>query len=203
MTNRTFLHVRYIAVCATLLLACAVTATHAQQFTLQNPIPTPSQLNGIQAVGGGVIYAAGNYNAIVESTNGGATWSTQTGDLDALNSYQGIFFQSATRGWAFGGSPVNGGSIEFTNNGGTTWSRQLIQSANVINDVYFQSPAQGWAIGTGHEFATPTISKPFILYSSDIGNTSTRQILGVPTKTKRLHDFYRVCHQRHRLGGRI
>ncbi len=183
MTNRTFLRFRIIAQIAALFVAGIVSTTQAQQFTLQNPIPTPSQLNGIQAVGGGIIYAAGNYNTLVQSTNGGATWSTQTGDLDALNSFQGIYFQSSSRGWAYGGSPINGASIEFTNNGGALWGRQLIQSANTVTDVYFQSSTQGWAIGTGHEFATPSVSKPFIFYSSDIGNTWNRQIAGVPSTT--------------------
>lgn len=181
MTNRSSLRFRFFECSIALMIFGAAIAAQAQIFTLQNPLPAPTQLNGIQACGGGVVYAVGNYNTLVKSIDGGNTWTQQYGDLDAQFGFQGLYMQSATRGWACGGSILYGGGVEFTNNGGNTWGRQIIQLSNTINAVYFNTTTQGWAIGSGHAFSTPNISQPAVYYSNDFGNTWTPQYSGVPT----------------------
>ncbi len=115
-------------------------------------------------------------NDIVRTTDGGATWSlvnavvpNNTKHLqfaDALNGWSigssvlrtfdggdnwvpqsasgndGDFLDANT-GWIVGG----GGNIEFTSNGGTTWTPQTSGVTSALRSVGFVDSLTGWAVG--------------------------------------------------------
>ncbi|HET7152947.1 MAG TPA: YCF48-related protein, partial [Candidatus Kapabacteria bacterium] len=181
MTNRASLRFRFIEWGIALVALCFAISTQAQVLTLQNPLPSPTQLTDISAMGS-TLYAVGLDNTIIKSTDGGATWSQQYGDQPAIAMFNATFFRNANRGWAVGNANNgNGGFVEYTNNGGSTWGRQVIQQADYLKGVYFYNDTLGWTVGAG----TPPASNsmPFIYYTTNGGNTWTRQSVGVPTSS--------------------
>ncbi|HZV12069.1 MAG TPA: YCF48-related protein, partial [Candidatus Kapabacteria bacterium] len=141
-------------------------------------------LNDITATGN-TLHAVGQYNTLLQSLDGGTTWTLQYGDQPAITMFNATFFPNATKGWAVGNSTFDGGCVEYTNNGGTTWGRQLIQQATILDGVDFYTTPSGndslgWVVGAG---LPPAASSPipFIYSTTDGGNTWTRQATGVPT----------------------
>jgi photosystem II stability/assembly factor-like uncharacterized protein len=64
------------------------------------------------------VWTVGTTGKILNTTNGGSSWSTQTsGTSEALN---GVTFIDASNGWAVGTT----GKILNTTNGGSSWSTQ-------------------------------------------------------------------------------
>jgi len=81
-------------------------------------------------------FVANNYR----STDGGINWiacSLFTGD--DINS---IFFANRLQGWAAGSS------IKYSNNGGVTWSDQILGKFGIFyNSIYFTDSLNGWTVG--------------------------------------------------------
>lgn len=86
-------------------------------------------------------WAAGDGGAIVNTIDGGQTWTKQTSGV--TTSLYGISFVSANEGWAVGA----GGKIVQTMDGGKTWASLQGPTSVDLNDVYFPDPNFGWAVG--------------------------------------------------------
>ena len=79
--------------------------------------------------------------AIINTIDGGTTWSQQTsGTAYRLN---GVYFTSSTNGIAVG----NFGTIIQTTNGGNNWSTISTGITQDLESVYFSDALHGWAVG--------------------------------------------------------
>jgi photosystem II stability/assembly factor-like uncharacterized protein len=88
---------------------------------------------------------AAGANPITVATPDSLQWTL--GSFGALNTIHGIIMGSSLIGYAVG---TNGpGLILKTVDGATTWSPQISNSAQALNDVWFVDPLRGWAVGTG------------------------------------------------------
>jgi photosystem II stability/assembly factor-like uncharacterized protein len=115
-------------------------------------------------------WAVGAGGVIIHTTDGGATWTTQTSGV-ATNLTR-VAFVSATEGWAVGASGV----IIHTTDGGATWTAQTSGVTTQLNGVAFVSATEGWVVG----------ASGVILHTTDGGATWTAQTSGVTTNLTRV-----------------
>ncbi|MCB9183006.1 MAG: hypothetical protein H6591_03735 [Flavobacteriales bacterium] len=100
-------------------------------------------LDANNAVAAGTNNADGN-EAIVRTTDGGASWSL-VHDAATGNELHDLWFASASIGYAVG----DGGRILKSVNGGAAWTAQSSGTGQSLNGVYFTSPTTGMAVGNG------------------------------------------------------
>jgi photosystem II stability/assembly factor-like uncharacterized protein len=82
------------------------------------------------------------HRAILNTTNGGATWNVQySAAYESL--LRSIQMVDQNIGYAVG----ENGIIMKTTNGGTNWLQQTVISSFHLFDVYFASSTNGWVIG--------------------------------------------------------
>jgi photosystem II stability/assembly factor-like uncharacterized protein len=99
-------------------------------------------------------WAAGNFGALVRTSNGGENWVSLTYfPLDQVNLH-GIWFTDPQHGWA-----VGNGVILETSNAGTGWNF-ISYNNNTFYDIYFIGNETGWICGNGGT----------ILYTTDGGD---------------------------------
>jgi photosystem II stability/assembly factor-like uncharacterized protein len=88
---------------------------------------------------------AAGANPVTVATTDSLQWTL--GSFGALNTIHGIIMGSSLIGYAVG---TNGqGLILKTVDGAASWSPQIANSAQDLNDVWFVDPLRGWAVGTG------------------------------------------------------
>lgn len=104
---------------------------------------SPDYFMGVDFINGNEGWAVGNNGNIKHTTNGGATWTTQTSPMAGL--LTGVFFIDENNGWIV--NRDNWGEICHTTNGGSTWTLQPEYSPNPLNDIFFINPDKGWAVG--------------------------------------------------------
>ncbi len=92
----------------------------------------PDAAHGWAVSGGGDILA---------TTNGGATWTTQSSGTHAF--LWGVAFSDRAHGWAVG----EAGVILATSDGGATWNAQSSGTSELLYDVAFSDATHGWAVG--------------------------------------------------------
>jgi photosystem II stability/assembly factor-like uncharacterized protein len=200
MISRATWSTRLQALGVVVLLACAgVSFAQTVNFGVQNPSPSPTGLYDIQYAGNGVLYAVGESNTLVKSADGGATWSIQSDDANAMTDFRSVFAATSTRAWAVGGwgrlnpgDSIQKGVMQWTNDGGASWRRQILTGASMLNDVYFSSPNQGWAVGR----STPALGSFYdqqasVYFTGDNGQNWSRQTNGIPTLTG--YEFFNVA----------
>jgi photosystem II stability/assembly factor-like uncharacterized protein len=100
----------------------------------------------------------GNLDHIFRTTNGGAQWIQCPVSPPELDGWNGMCFSDARHGWA----ASSGGDIQYTSDGGLTWS-QGGTVRDIIFTINFADSLHGWAAGTG------------ISSTNDGGQTWTRQ----------------------------
>ena len=99
------------------------------------------RLSDTQAWAGG----AGGVNPVTVATPDSLQWNL--GTFGALNTIHGIVIGTSQIGYAVG---TNGqGLILKTVDGAVSWSPQIANSAQDLNDVWFVDTLRGWAVGTG------------------------------------------------------
>lgn len=69
---------------------------------------------------------------------------TSGGDLNA------VYFENSKRGWVGG----DNGYVSHTENGGLTWTRQVIPTETAINDIYFRNERDGFILAGNLILAT-------------------------------------------------
>ncbi len=112
---------------------------------------TTSGLKKIQFPTSTVGYAAGG-SAMIKTTNSGSSWTASTvppvGGSNTIAN--GVFFTSSSVGYIYGSYNFLNGWINYTTNGGSTWTLTPFTSAGTINDIYFvPSTTTGFAVGNG------------------------------------------------------
>jgi photosystem II stability/assembly factor-like uncharacterized protein len=119
---------------------------------------------------------------ILHTTNGGATWTTQT--TETTYPMNDVFFLDANNGWAVGG--FEGfehayGCIVHTTDGGNTWMTQINDGGSWPRPIYscvaFADANNGWALSqhlwyNGSEWTG-------ILHTTDGGETWAQQNVGL------------------------
>ncbi|MCX6270547.1 MAG: YCF48-related protein [Bacteroidetes bacterium] len=95
------------------------------------------------AVIGDVIYAGGGYETIVKSSDAGNTWTQVNPASATANNYRSAAFFSANEGYVVG----DVGLIYFTNDGGTTWTNQGINTLGVLS-IFIVNQDTVFACGT-------------------------------------------------------
>ena len=108
----------------------------------QNPLPQGNFLYSVDFVSELTGWAVGS-NAILRTTNGGATWTSQTSGT--THSLRGVSFTDSDNGTAVGYN----GTILRTTDGGTTWSSQTSGTTNNLLGVCFTDSYNGTAVGDG------------------------------------------------------
>lgn len=106
---------------------------------------TTNNLNRITG-GGGILLAVGATNTILKSTNNGLTWTattTVTGTLTAASVNSPLQF------WV-GGANAGVGLVNFTLDGGQTWTPLALPGAATIavQDIVFPTAECGWIAAT-------------------------------------------------------
>jgi hypothetical protein len=95
-------------------------------------------------------WAVGNSGTVVETEDGGTTWTDKTSVSDTTQNLYGVFFTSATRGYACGAA----GTIIRTNTDGDSWTLRNSGTTNDLRSIYFIGStgicvgANGWVTKT-------------------------------------------------------
>lgn len=108
-------------------------------------------------------WAVGNNSTIINTTNGGTTWGSQTCPVANKLLWE-VRFADTSNGWAVGAD----GTIINTTDGGTTWTAQTSGTSNTLWALSVVDSNTAWAVG-----ASGTI-----LTTSDGGTTWTSQTSG-------------------------
>ena len=113
-------------------------------------------------------YAAGQFGDIVNTSDGGSTWSEKT----PVTSYQpfSIYFVNSDTGWTSGeylGVP-HVSYISKTTDGGTSWDIQTFGTDDYLQDIHFIDSESGWAVG-GTIGGSGGVQHSVILHTSDAG----------------------------------
>jgi photosystem II stability/assembly factor-like uncharacterized protein len=111
---------------------------------LQNILPSLSSVHFTDAENGWAVGLNSDIITIINTNNGGATWSTSVAH-EICNGLRSVYFTDAQTGWAVGVSGV----IMHTTNGGTSWIQQTSGTTNSLTSVYFADSQNGWAVGVG------------------------------------------------------
>jgi photosystem II stability/assembly factor-like uncharacterized protein len=146
------------------------------------PIPTdiklPPEVAEVVDPGDVVLYSvafadadhawiAGEFGAILASTDGGLTWHPQNSPVD--QSLFGVTFADAQRGWAVGLDAI----LLHTTDGGISWQKQVVEPPKgfplALYDIQVRGN-YGWAVG----------NSGFLLNSEDAG--VTWQLAHVPVQ---------------------
>ncbi len=108
----------------------------------QNPQPTVNDLRAVAASDPSTVVAVGRNGTILRTTDGGATWTPQSGGT--TNNLLGVACPNADTGTAVG----EFGTILRTNDGGNTWSAQSSGFPNgSLVAVSFVDARTGTAVG--------------------------------------------------------
>lgn len=112
-------------------------------WALQNSGSSSANLNGVYLRPDGRSgWAVGDGGRIINTTDAGTTWKTQTSSTGSNLSH--VWFVSDQAGFAVG----DGGTVVATTNGGQRWTRNpaIPTTANLF-DVKFADALHGWAVG--------------------------------------------------------
>ena len=119
------------------------------QWVLQ-PTPTTQNLNSIVYVNATTLYASGEGEVILKTTNGGTNWVKLRENIGGKD-YLSIWFVNENTGFAAGGLeiPTRTGLISKTTNGGVNWV-DVVFSDICFRSAYFINASTGFKIGRAH-----------------------------------------------------
>jgi photosystem II stability/assembly factor-like uncharacterized protein len=119
--------------------------TWAQQ-TAPNVNTTLTDVFFIDNLNGWATSSGNVPSSILKTTDGGATWTDQTSGVSAL---YGVYFQSATLGWA-----VGSGYVVKSTDGGITWVNQNVVNSGDLFDIHFTDSQNGYITGVNEILRT-------------------------------------------------
>jgi photosystem II stability/assembly factor-like uncharacterized protein len=156
-------------------LVLALPGAAAAQSDGWVPQSTPAGigiLQGVSFVDASHGWAVGEGGVIVGTTNGGATWQSQTPSPGAYADFTSVTFASATDGWAIGYDTDGNSVVVATTDGGATWSPQSVgPTGTTVSRMTFANATDGWAVGA-------TTGADVILATTDGGATWHTQYSG-------------------------
>ena len=113
-----------------------------------NPLPQGNDLPAIIALDNLTAIAAGRNGTMMETWNGGLTWSVVHHVAGASNCIQKIVSPDTGILIAVGNNFPSGSSLILRSaNNGSTWEDRSINTALGLNDVVFIRPTLGYAVG--------------------------------------------------------
>jgi photosystem II stability/assembly factor-like uncharacterized protein len=123
-------------------------------------------------------------SAILNTTDGGLTWSTQ--EINSAETLLSVSFVDTENGWAAGEK----GTLVHTTDGGYHWVNQQVSiPSNDLQGIYFISKSEGWVIGdipTHFDFnGSANEWQASVWHTTDSGNTWETQNL--PSSASFLH----------------
>jgi hypothetical protein len=128
-------------VCLFVVAVTSVAESTAQSgWFLQNPVPKGDH-RGVCFTDVNTGTVVGSAGAILRTTNGGTTWTSQSSGTTAA--LYGVSFTDANAGTAVG----DNGKILHTTNGGTIWTSQLSGTTKALTGVSFTDANTGTAVG--------------------------------------------------------
>src|SRR5229473_3190982 len=140
-----------LLLCASLigLAVISSSASFAQGWSWQNPLPQGNYLLGVSFVDANIGTAVGYAGTILRTTDGGATWKRQTSPTP--QDLHSVSFADANIGTAVGSVGYVGPqtAIIRTTNGGATWKRQRSGTTQFLNSVSFVDAKTGTIVGSG------------------------------------------------------
>jgi photosystem II stability/assembly factor-like uncharacterized protein len=148
----------------------------------QNPQPQGNSLYDVSFTSADTGTAVGVLGTIIRTTDGGTTWTCQTGNT--TNTLRGVCFTDAKTGIAVGDS----GIIIRTINGGVTWTSQSSGVSYNLNGVSFSDPQTGTAVGNhgvilhttdgGTNWLPQTSGTTVALYSVSLSGANKGTVVG-------------------------
>ena len=134
---------RRSAVWGVVARVCVVSIT-ASACAASGPQVGPAVRHTLPARTGAFVYAVGNGDVVLRSSDGGATWEQVHRYTNAtLATLWSAAFANSRRGWAAGES-----SIIATKDGGLNWSSQYTGSMTLqLDDVACSGSQHAWAVG--------------------------------------------------------
>jgi photosystem II stability/assembly factor-like uncharacterized protein len=137
-----------------------VNATHSQ-WTKQSPFPTDRSLNGVALASPTDVFIVGDDRHLLESTDGGATWSTDMGSDFSADPFYMVHFSDATHGYVTG----NNNDAWRTTDGGVTWVQMTTVPAGSWYTIDFITPTEGFIGANGAVAYTSNGGSSWILKS--------------------------------------
>ena len=130
-------------------------------------------------------WIVGGSNAILQTTDGGNTWTGQTSTNG--NNLNSVHFPNINNGWAVGVTSLfPQGVIQHTDEIVPAWTGQNIPDTvtgpNILNSVHFANDDIGWAVGLNY-----APQRGVILYTVDGGDTWIEQTSNVNTELQSVH----------------
>lgn len=122
-------------------------------------------------------WMCGKNGLIMRSTDGGATWSTQSTSVS--DSLLSVYFRNASFGWACG----TNGRIIATTNGGVNWSTQTSGTNKTLTSIEFGSTIIGAVCGSGGTRLTTVNGGASWLSSTEISQTDLNTVFFTPGNT--------------------
>ncbi len=137
----------------TIAMAFLASSLNAQPWTQLPTVPSSQSLLSIHFLDDYTGYVVGAGGTILKTTDGGATWASQTSNSgEALYS---TFFNDALKGWAVG----DNNTILTTLDGGTNWTIVSVPGVSAhFRVVWFLNANIGFIAG-GISFTSSTILK--------------------------------------------
>ncbi len=123
------------------------TASNAQNWNWQNPLPQGVNLFDVCFTNANTGYAVGQDGVILKTNDAGISWAPQ--NSGTTNGISSVYFTDADTGYAVG----SGGSLLKTTDAGLNWN--LLPGASIsLSSVFFTSVNVGYAAGTNGSSAT-------------------------------------------------
>src|SRR5438270_827894 len=141
--------------------AIVATTNGGQSWTLQALPAGVVTLQGVSFVNGTTGWAVGIgggvdclstgtcSEAVIATTNGGASWHSQAVLGSGLGGLTDVDFISSTQGWAIGGRLLS------TLDGGATWREGTLPNGASVRGIRFTSLKTGWLFGGASFFPAP------------------------------------------------
>jgi photosystem II stability/assembly factor-like uncharacterized protein len=146
------------AILFTSLLATAVVESSAQDHWRQVPSPTTHRLWNVHFVDSLTGWAAGDFGALLRTTDGGESWSVLNPNTTAT--ILDVFFLTPSLGWAMIWrleQPPYGSNILRSTNGGEAWTIYEYPEEDVFfQKILFLDSLNGWMVGNNGTIARTT-----------------------------------------------
>ena len=133
--------------------------------------PTGGEPLDVAGVSGNVAYASGKAGMVVKTTNGGGAWSAVSIPAASAEDLTAAEAKGVDSVWV----GANNGSIYYTYDGGSSWTKSTGTSTNEIMEIVF-SGYNGWAVSKGGE----------VLYSTNAGVTWNQASTPVTSSLRRI-----------------